>query len=73
MVTRNPAVNVAERVAEGGRVLAPEANATQTKWILKNRNVVPELLLTGVSDRNVVPELLAWQLQRDYVAVAEGV
>jgi hypothetical protein len=40
---------------------------------LKNRNVVPALLLTGVSDRNVVPELLPPQLQRDFVAVADGV
>jgi hypothetical protein len=40
---------------------------------LEDRNVVPALLLSGVSDRNVVPELLSWQLQRDYVAVAEGV
>jgi hypothetical protein len=40
---------------------------------LRNRNAVPELLLTGVSGRDVVPKLLAWQLLRDYVAVAEGV
>jgi len=42
----------------------------QTKRILKNSNVVPELLLTGVFDRYVVPELLACQLLRNYVAVA---
>jgi hypothetical protein len=41
--------------------------------ILKNSNVVPELLLTGVCGRNAVPELLFWQLRRHYVAVAEGV
>jgi len=39
--------------------------------ILKNSNVVPQLLLTGISGRHVVPELLACQLQRDYVALAE--
>jgi hypothetical protein len=47
-------------------------HATDSEWILKNRNVVPELLLTGVSGRYAVPELLLLQLQRDYVAVAEG-
>ena len=45
----------------------------QAEWILKNRNVVSELLLTGVFDRDVVPESLAWQLLRDDVAVAQGV
>jgi hypothetical protein len=39
---------------------------------LKINNVVPELLLTGVSGRDVAPELLCWQLLKDYVAVAEG-
>ena len=39
---------------------------------MKNRNVVPKLLLTGVFDRDVVPKLLSWQLHRDYVAVAKG-
>jgi hypothetical protein len=34
---------------------------------------VPELLLTGVFGRDVAPALLSWQLQQDYVAVAEGV
>jgi hypothetical protein len=47
-------------------------NAAETEWILKNRNVGPELLLTGISGRNVVPELLPPQPQRDYVAVADG-
>jgi hypothetical protein len=48
------------------------ANAAHPKWILKNRAVVPLLLLTGVFGRYVVPELLSWQPHRDYVGVAEG-
>jgi hypothetical protein len=47
-------------------------HATEAKWILKNHNVVPELLLIGVWGRYVVPELLLPQLQQDYVAVAGG-
>jgi hypothetical protein len=41
--------------------------ANELKLILKIRNVVPKLLLTGVFSRHVVPELLFWQQQRDDV------
>ena len=39
--------------------------------ILKNRHVVPVLLLSPNSDRNVVPELLLLRQLRDDVAVVD--
>jgi len=39
---------------------------------LKNRNVVPQLLLTGVFGRYVVPELLLPQQRWADVVVADG-
>jgi len=39
---------------------------------LKNRNVVPLLLLTGVSGRYAVPALLFPQQRRNFVVVADG-
>jgi hypothetical protein len=29
-------------------MVEPSRNAAQAKWILRNRNVIPELLLTGI-------------------------
>jgi hypothetical protein len=39
---------------------------------LKNRDVVPVLLLSGVSGRYAVPELLLPQQLRNFVVVADG-
>jgi hypothetical protein len=42
-------------------------------FILKTSNVVPALLLAGVSGRYVVPELLRQQQQRTGVAAEKSV